>query len=216
MKVTGLSTQVRDKNRINVMIDGKYRFSLDVTQVIDLGLKVGKEYSPSEIEELESEGIFGRLYTRSLEYALVRPRSKRELRDYLYKKTRSKRLSTGEVKEGVPVSVTDRVFERLVERGYVDDRKFAHYWVDNRRLRKGASTRLLRSELMSKGVEAADIEAAFEASERDEGDELAKVMAKKRRLYTDDNKLIAYLARQGFSYDDIKKALSEEAEEGEG
>jgi regulatory protein len=207
MKVTGLSPQVRDKNRVNVMIDGKYRFSLDVAQVIDLGIKIGKEYSDDELAELESESIFGKLYNRTLEYTLVRPRSEKEVKDYLYRKTLDKRTSTGGVKPGVPVSVTERVFQRLVDRGYVDDLKFAQYWLENRRLKKGASTRLLRSELSSKGVSSSDIERAMESFDRSDQEEILKVIARKKRLYSDEKKLIAYLARQGFSYDDIKNAL---------
>lgn len=207
MKVTGLSPQVRDKNRVNVMIDGKYRFSLDVAQVIDLGIKIGKEYSDEELAELESESIFGKLYSRTLEYTLVRPRSEKEVKDYLYRKTLDKRTSTGGVKPGVPVSVTERVFQRLVDRGYVDDLKFAQYWLENRRLKKGASTRLLRSELSSKGVSSSDIERAMESFDRSDQEEILKVIARKKRLYSDEKKLIAYLARQGFSYDDIKNAL---------
>ena len=37
--------------------------------------------------------------------------------------------------------------------------------------------------------------------------ELAKIIAKKRRRYPDEQKLAAYLAWQGFDYDDIKQAL---------
>lgn len=207
MKVTGLSPQVRDKNRVNVMVDGKYRFSLDIAQVIDLGIKIGKEYSDDELAELESESIFGKLYNRTLEYTLVRPRSEKEVKDYLYRKTLDKRTSTGGVKPGVPASVTERVFQRLVDRGYVDDLKFAQYWLENRRLKKGASIRLLRSELSSKGVSSSDIERAMESFDRSDQEEILKVIARKKRLYSDEKKLIAYLARQGFSYDDIKNAL---------
>ena len=42
---------------------------------------------------------------------------------------------------------------------------------------------------------------------RGDGDELSKMIEKKRAKYPDEQKLIAYLARQGFSYDDIKSAL---------
>lgn len=213
MKVTGLSPQVRDKNRVNVMIDGKYRFSLDIAQVIDLGLKIGKEYSEQELIELESESVFGKLYSRTLEYTLVRPRSKKEVKDYLYRKTRDKRTSTGGVKPGVPVAVTERVLERLIDRGYIDDFKFAQYWLENRRLKKGASARLLRSELSGKGVGPQDIERAMETHERSDPEELLKVIARKKRLYSDERKLMAYLARQGFSYDDIKNALQEESDD---
>ena len=91
MKITGLTTQQKDKNRINVLVDGKYRFSLDVYQVADLGLRTGKEYSEKELVELEIESQFGKLYGRALEYTMMRPHSSREIKDYLYRKTQSRR-----------------------------------------------------------------------------------------------------------------------------
>ena len=81
MKITALKTQLRDKDRVNVFVDGKYSFSLDITQVAELGIKTGAEYTAEELAELENESQFGKLYTRSLEYALMRPRSQREMRD---------------------------------------------------------------------------------------------------------------------------------------
>jgi regulatory protein len=45
------------------------------------------------------------------------------------------------------------VFERLVEKGYVDDEKFARFWVENRNQTKGASRRKLEAELRAKGFE---------------------------------------------------------------
>ena len=94
MKITAIAAQTNNQNRVNVMVDGVYRFSLDVFQVADLGIRVGKEYTEQELNELEEESQFGKLYARSLEYALMRPRSQREMRDYLYKKTLSKKYRT--------------------------------------------------------------------------------------------------------------------------
>ena len=88
MKITDISLQTRDKNRVNVSVDGKYRFSLDVFQVGELGIKVGREYTDDELTELEDESQFGKLYARAMEYCLARPRSVKELRDYLWRKTR--------------------------------------------------------------------------------------------------------------------------------
>ncbi|MDB5177953.1 MAG: hypothetical protein JWO61_336, partial [Candidatus Saccharibacteria bacterium] len=203
------------KNRVNISVDGKYRFSLDVFQVGELGLKLGKEYSDDELTALETESQFGKLYVRTLEYCLMRPHSAKEVRDYLYKKTRTVKLrskKTGEFydKPGVSQEVTQRVFDRLVEKGYIDDEKFTRYWVDNRSLTKGASKRKLTSELRSKGVEQSIIEKFLAESERTDDDEIKKIITKKRSRYPDDQKLMQYLARQGFSYDDIKAALAED------
>lgn len=189
------------------MVDGKYRLSLDIAQYADLGVRVGKEYTDDELVELETESQFGKLYARALEYCLMRPHSAKEVRDYLYRKTRDTRTKTGDVKPGVSAEITVRVFERLVKRGYVDDEKFARYWIENRNMTKGASQRKLTAELRSKGVASEIIERLLQLSDRTDNDELQKVIAKKRRRYTDDQKFMQYLARQGFSYDDIKQAL---------
>lgn len=206
--------QARNPERVNVSIDGRYRFSLDIAQLTDLGVKKGRELDEDELAELMSESEFGRLYARALEYCLMRPHSSREMRDYLYRKTVPRRYKNkkGEIKEraGVAKSITERVFDRLVDRRYVDDEKFARWWVETRNQTKGTSIRKLSAELRAKGVDPSIIETTLAESPRDDHEELTKIIAKKRARYPDDQKFIAYLARQGFRYDDIKAALSDE------
>lgn len=206
-RITALKVQARDKDRVNVFVDGKYRFSLDITQIAELGIKNGAEYTEEELVELENESQFGKLYTRSLEYSLVRPRSQRELRDYLYRKTRDTRTKMGDIRKGVSPELTERVFQRLLDKGYLDDAKFAQFWVENRNVRKGTSLRKLRTELQAKGVDKAIIDEVLIESDRSDTDELQKIIAKKARRYDDEQKLVAYLMRQGFRYDDVKQAL---------
>ncbi len=218
MKITSISPQVKDKNRVNIMVDGKYRFSLDIFQYADLGIRVGKEYTDEELTELETESQFGKMYARALEYCLMRPHSAREVRDYLYRKTRVTKFKdrkSGEIRDkpGVSSLITDRVFTRLVDKGYIDDEKFTRFWVENRNMTKGASKRKLQAELQAKGVDRSIIERFLVESDRSDESELLKIIAKKRKRYPDDQKFMQYLARQGFSYDDIKSALSEDADE---
>lgn len=214
MKITDISGQARNPDRVNISVDGKYRFSLDIFQVGELGIKIGKECTEQELIELETESQFGKLYARALEYCLMRPHSAKEVRDYLWRKTRStksRNKKTGAIleREGVSQAVADRVYDRLVAKNYIDDEKFTHYWVENRNLTKGSSARKLIAELRIKGVEQSIIDAALTESDRSDDEELKKVLLKKRSKYEDEQKLIAYLARQGFSYDDIKSALNE-------
>lgn len=207
MKITSITSQSKNPNRVNVSVDGKYRFSLDIYQVGDLGIRVGKEYSEAELNGLETESQFGKLYSRALEYVMMRPHSGREVRDYLYRKTRPTITKTGNKREGYSPALTERVFERLVDKGYIDDTKFARWWAENRNLTKGSSLRKLTAELRAKGVSSDIIEEVLTGAGRSDTDELAKVVAKKRARYPDDQKFMQYLARQGFNYDDIKTAL---------
>lgn len=212
MKITNISAQIRNPDRVNVSIDGKYRFSLDISQITALGVKVGREVDETELEELETESQFGKLYSRALEYSLMRPHSSREVRDYLYRKTLATKYKDkkGQVREkkGYSPALSARVLEKLQQKHYVDDENFARWWVETRNQTKGTSLRKLTAELRAKGVSGDIIERVLGETNRNDEDELAKMIAKKRNKYADDQKLMQYLARQGFGYDDIKQALA--------
>ena len=201
MKITALKAQLRDKNRVNVFVDGSYRFSLEIAQVIDLGIKTNNEYTEEELLQLEIESQYGKVYARALEYVFVRPRSQRELRDYLRRKMLDKRDQHGNIRRGISPELADRVFDRLVDKGHLNDTKFATFWIENRNLRKGISERKLRAELMAKGVASQVIDEVMRSSERDEGADIQAVIKRKINKYAEDRKLMEYLARQGFSYD---------------
>ena len=68
----------------------------------------------------------------------------------------------------------------------------------------------MEQELMAKGVSRDDIAGALdELDPEDELGALVEVIEKKRRQpqYRESEKLMGYLARQGYSYELIKKAL---------
>ena len=102
--------------------------------------------------------------------------------------------------------VVELVVERLIERGFLNDQKFAEYYVENRYIRKGISQKRLRLELRQKGVEQDIIANALEKIPRPEDEEIKKIIAKKRRKY-DDFQLVGYLVRQGFNFQQAKEAV---------
>jgi regulatory protein len=212
MLITDISLQTKNPDRVNISIDGKYALSLSLYQVADLKLKIGSEITADSLAEIETESQFGKLYSRALEYSLMRPHSVKEVRDYLWRKTRTTKYKSrdGHIKErpGVDQSIADRVLERLASKNYVDDVRFAKHWIENRNQTKGSSMRKLVAELRAKGVSSETIDEAIAGSDRNDDEELSKIINKKKHKYDDEQKLIAYLARQGFSFDAIKKALS--------
>ena len=212
MKITNISLQTHDKNRVNVSVDGKYRFSLDVFQVGELGVKIGREYTEAELASLEEDSQFGKLYSRAIGYCLVRPRAIKEVRDYLRRKTlatrrRSVKTEKNIERPGVKSEIAERVFRRLIDKKYLDDEKFARFWFEQRFLKKGTSIRRLRLELVRKGIDSKIIDSLIKENIRSDSEELQKIISKKRHRYNDEQKFMQYLARQGFSYDDIKEAL---------
>ncbi len=210
--ITDIKQAVKNPNRANIFVNGKYRFSLDIFQLTQLNIKISAKFSKAEIENLEQQSEFGKLYALALNYCLMRPHSEKEIRDYLWKKTLNRKLKnrkTGEFyeKKGVSKLSVDQVLDRLIEKKYINDEKFARFWVENRNQRKGSSIKKLKSELFSKGVSAEIIEQILSKSIRNDGEEIQKIITKKAKKYTDEKKLIAYLVRQGFSFDEIKRAI---------
>lgn len=187
-KITDLKQGVKNPNRVNVFVNSKYEFSLDVTQVVDFKIKIGMEISPEQLSEYKKVSEFGKLYQRTLEWVLVRPRSEKETADYLCKKIYEKKLD----KEYI-----NKIIERLKEKRYLDDSAFARWYVENRFVKKGVSQKRLKMELMKKGISAESVNEVLGV--RDDGEEILKIIAKKRAKYTDE-KLIQYLCRQGFSW----------------
>ena len=243
MIITDLKQGVKNPNRINVFVDSKYAFSLDIAQVVELKVKVGRELSEGELAECKKASEYGKAYQRALEWALMRPRSVRELRDYLKRSERKKEVfekkgeweRERELAEAVArgedatrikkqslqnaanivrqekYNFGELIVERLQKKGYVDDKKFAEYYVENRFVKKGISKKRLKLELIKKGVSEEIIQDVLGASGRNDAKEMRKIIAKKRARY-DDEKLIAYLVRQGFSYSLVRELVEEEGD----
>ena len=211
MEVTKLSSQIKNPDRINIFLNNKYEFSLDISQVIDLAVKSGNIYSDEEVVVLRREGEFSKYYTKAMVYSLARPRSTREISDYLYRQTRTKTyLVKGERREriGMAPELSQRIVNKLIEKKYLNDENFARYWVENRNLKKGISERTLKQELLKKGVSQEIVNTVIENSERNDEEELKKVIAKRRHRYESDDKFIKYLMSKGYQYYQIQEVLS--------
>ena len=196
--ITDLKQGVKNPDRVNVFVNNRFSFSLDVSQVVDLGVKKGLVITAEQLEEFKKASEFGKLYQRTLEWVLMRPHSEKETRDYLYKKIYDRKLDK---------SYIDRIIEKLEAKGYVNDRRFAEWYEENRLVKKGVSRRRLEMELAKKGVSSDIISEVLSESGRDEKEEILKVIAKKRAKYGTDEKLISYLCRQGFSYNLVREVV---------
>ncbi len=198
MKITALREQVKNPNRISVFVDEDYAFSLTLDQMVEYAVKKGLELNQVELDRFKELSDQGRQKARALEWLFMRPHSVREFRDYGYRKKLDKEL-------------VQQWAEEFTRKNYLDDTAFARWFAENR-MRKHKSCREITAELRSKGIEASIIDAVL--SELDTADDVSlKAQVEKLRTrprYADEQKLIAYLARKGFRYDDIKRAVSSE------
>ena len=198
MIITAIEQQKKNPDRFSIFVDGAYEFSLSTDGLLDAGVAKGDELEPTRLEELKKQSSDGLLLSRAYEKCLRRPHSSREIRDYLRRK-------------GAEGELIDHIIAKCQSAGVLSDEQFANAWVQHRRT-QGKSKRYIMNELRSKGIEQSLAEAALEQSNSDDEASLQAVIAKKSARYPDEKKLIAYLQRQGFRYDDIRRELdSDEA-----
>lgn len=203
--VTGMEALQRDKERVRLVLDDER--ALELPLMAAARLRRGQALSECDIAELAEAASFQRAFDQALRYLSYRPRSTEEVRRHL-------------VKKRVPESLIAMVTERLRQRGYVDDREFARFWIDSRVRFKPMGYRALRFELRQKGVDDAIIEALLaEVFDEDNAlraaqSRLSRYRGKTRREFR--QKLSALLRRRGFAesaISDVVQRLRAELEE---
>lgn len=198
-EITALRLQKKNRERVNVYLDGKYAFAVGIETAAEL--HKGRHLSDAEIAQLRAAGEENKAYHQVLRYIGMRPRSTAEVRRYLARKE-------------YDAALIDHVIARVERTGYLDDHAFAAFWVDNRTRFRPRSARALRHELREKGIDRAIIDAAL--SDLDEADAAWDAVAGRLERWRDlderafAQKLIGFLSRRGFSYD-VARSVCERA-----
>lgn len=151
------------------------------------------------------DDLYEKFFTKALKFLGFRPRSEKEIRDNLLKKN-------------APSEIIERVIEELKEQKFLDDKKFVTWWIEQRTEFKPRSLRLIIIELKQKGISKSLIEEAVEELQYDTKNDVknAKKIVQSRihrfkslSKYELIQKLGPQLARSGFSYEVIKRAIDE-------
>lgn len=195
-RITRIQPQARRSRRVNVDLDGEFAFGL--AQSVAVGLTVGQELSDQDVIRIVEAESNEKAYLRALDYLARRDHSEIELR----RKLALKGFSEDQIGHAV---------ERVRELGYLNDRVFAENWIQSQSRFRPRSARMLRYELKLKGVPDQVISKSL-AGVDDDGAALACAEKYSRRLAGLDessfrNRLSAYLARRGFSYETIRKTV---------
>ncbi|MBQ8588582.1 MAG: hypothetical protein IJ454_04230, partial [Clostridia bacterium] len=67
MKITEVSPQKNNPGRVSVYSEGEYILSLDAVDAVVLGIKVGREISEKELNNLLFESQFGKAKAKALD-----------------------------------------------------------------------------------------------------------------------------------------------------
>jgi regulatory protein len=199
MQITRISRQ-KSKKRVNVYLDGKFGFGTDLDTFVEFGLRVGQELTEDEVVKIKKLSNFQKTCDRLVRFATVRPRSLKEVIDWMRRKE-------------IPKSNFDKLVQKLQNLGLLDDEKFARWWIDQRLEFRPRPVWVLRSELMSKGVEKKIIDKVLEERLVDEKVLAERLVRKKMRMFrTGDpkkakEKVTAFLLRKGFKPDVVREAV---------
>jgi len=142
--------------------------------------------------------MYAKLLESSIRFVSFRPRSEKEFKDFLLKKLQKRKIPNG--------SIIDRVIFRLRELGYIDDAKFASWWVEQRESHKPKGARLIAWELKAKGI-------SLETDTRDEVSSARRAIAKKIPLWGKlplldrKKKIYGFLGRRGFDSEVIRRVI---------
>jgi len=199
MKITAIRPQQKIRNRYSVYCDDRYSFSVSEAMLLEQGLVAGQELTVADLNKYKQLSSDDNSFNRALRYAAIRNHSQWEMEQYL------KRKDVSETQSNI-------IIARLGDLGFIDDQNFARSWIENRRLLKPVSKRRLEQELRQKHVDSEIIQKAMEDDPAKEIDVLKILILKKRQQssYKDNHRLMGYLSRQGFSYNDIKNAMGED------
>ncbi len=154
--------------------------------------------------DLAKEQIKLRALGRAYHYLKYRPRTVKEMRDFLSQKLFEQ-------------DIIELVVSELIELKFLDDQVFAKWYLTGRYLSRKKSPSLLVREMARMGVEQQVIEQVLQNSNVNKSDEdraygaLAVVWSRLSRLPSArdrQNKATQYLLRRGYAYDTIKNAIA--------
>jgi regulatory protein len=200
-KITALTVQKKNKERVNIFLDGEYAFSL--AMITAAYLRTGQELDEQKIAELQLEDSYERGKEAVMRLLGYRPRSVSEVRRKLKEKE-------------FPETVIERVLTRFQELELLDDSAFARYWIEQRETFRPRGAMALRQELMQKGVSREVVDEAL--VDLDENSAAYRAAEKKSARWSQlprfefNRKVGAFLQRRGFSYSiirDVSDALWE-------
>jgi regulatory protein len=202
--ITAVTPSARRNERYEIFVDGALFVTVGATIIGDRKLWVHSELDEETMAALQKEELVLTTIDRAMNMLNFRSRATKELAQKLKQK--------GEA----PEQITEAL-ERLTKAGFLDDANYARQFTRSKISSAGFGSRRVSFELSRRGV-ARDVatQAIAEVKDHDqvvEGEVLEKVAVKKLRSLAryepevQKRRLYGFLARRGFSSEDISKAM---------
>lgn len=195
-KITDIQPQKRNKNRVNLYLDGEYSLALELITVKKLGLKIGNDVSESQLAQatLDTEQTIA--LEKAMNYIARGRKTSWQMKKYLVDKQYSP-------------AVVQYVMDKMKYYGYIDDKAYAEAYAEQNADTKGA--RRIKQELLQRGL---SVEYAEQFSEQDGELSLTnaeRLAARYMRGKIGDvktlSKLQRYLVSRGYDFDVVNSVV---------
>ncbi len=216
-KVTAVEPQKKRKDRLNIYLDGKFAFGAEADTVLKYQITPGKELTPEKINQIVKKEELSKLFDATLRFLSYRPRSQEEVEDYLAKKiSKKENIKFSEAKEsGLIIEIENK----LTKYKYLNDTDFAKWWIESRTKSSPRGKRILKLELMQKGVSREIVDDLL-ANIKNQKPLALKSIEKKlprwRLLPSVEikKKIYSHLSMRGFDFDTIREVVAQTEEKG--
>lgn len=202
-KITDIQQLSENHLHHKIYLDDESFVVIPLELIDNLGLRVGLEIRAEIIEKL----ITADEAMRAKKYALDL------LRDDIYSKSQmTKQLE----RKGISEENIDIIIKELIVSGHIRDQQYAEKWVQRRLKSNPRGRKLLKQELVDKGVDKETAEQVLSGVKTEVEEKLAIQIAKKqvkmyRKLPNDTAKrrLHGFLGRRGFESDIIIRVINQ-------
>lgn len=207
MRITSIQQAKKNENRVNLFLDNVYWTSLDKNELLELGLKKDIKISESDKNNIEKISSEGKVYSKALDYAYRRPRSVKEMRDYL------------KFKRQVEEELSESIIAKLKSKNILSDEQFTDWYIQQRLSFGIHGIEKIKGELVNKGVSTQIISdklsqlTSIESFENEQIEKAIKFIQKhikerdKEDAHGMKQKIYRKLAYRGFSGDIIRKVI---------
>jgi regulatory protein len=216
MVITKIEYQKKDPERVNIYVDGEFFCGISLNVLAQENLYEGLTIDEQTLDRILKEDLESRFMNRAVEYLSRTVKTEFQVRQYL-KNLKFKKKGVW-FNEDIQLD-WDLLFEQIIDSlkkyKYIDDEEFAHAFVQSRLNVKPRGKSVLISELLSKGVSK---EIAQRVCDEEITDELEVLRNAFRKRFKDEKfniqnqKMVGYLLRKGFSWDLIEQFERNESE----
>lgn len=198
-RITKIEIQKRNKERVNIHIDGEYAFSANVELIYKEKLNNNMEVDQVRLEGIIRESNYLKCKETSLRIITRSYKTESELINRLYEK-------------GYNNDEIERTIEFLKEYNFINDKEFTKMYVKDRLRSQGINK--IKYSLVKKGICEEQINDVIDSIDSDKESEVAltigmkkykQLLKKEDDEYKIKSKLGNYLISKGYDYSLVKE-----------